>query len=163
MSRYRTILLGEDDPHDAEMTARALRANALVNELVVVPDGVQVLQYLRREGPWAGRSGGLPGVLLLDIKMPRMGGLEVLRQVRADPVLKVLPVVMLTSSRENPDLRAAYALGANAYVVKPVDFTEFVEAVKQIGSFWAVVNEPPLDDDAKGDGGADGVKVFEVR
>lgn len=160
MSRHRAILLGEDDPQDAEMTIRALRANGLVNELIVVSDGNQVLQYLRREGPWEGRSGGLPGVLVLDIKMPLVGGLDVLREIRQDPVLKVLPVVMLTSSREHPDVRAAYGLGANAYVVKPVDFTEFAEAVKQIGSFWAIVNEPPLYDDEAGDGEA---KAFEVR
>jgi two-component system response regulator len=164
MSVYRTILLAEDDPNDAEMTRRAMATARLANELVVVGDGVEALQYLRRQGPWARRGGGLPGVLLLDLKMPRKNGLEVLRDIRADPVLRVLPVVMLTSSREHPDLEAAYSLGANAYVVKPVDFTQFVEAVKQIGAFWAVVNEPPgeeqprLHDAASGPG-----KLFEVR
>jgi two-component system response regulator len=164
MSAHRTILLAEDDPNDVEMTKRAMKSARLANELVVVSDGVEALQYLRRQGPWAHRGGGLPGVLLLDIKMPRKNGLEVLRDIRADPVLKVLPVVMLTSSRENPDLEAAYSLGANAYVVKPVDFTRFVEAVSQIGAFWAVVNEPPgaerprLRDAASGPG-----KLFEVR
>ena len=164
MSAYRPILLAEDDLHDAEMTSRALAAARLGNELVVVSDGVEALQYLRRQGPWIHRGGGLPGVLLLDIKMPRKNGLQVLREIRADPVLKVLPVVMLTSSRENPDLEAAYSLGANAYVVKPVDFSEFVEAVQQIGAFWAVVNEPPKDkpeglhEATSGPG-----KLFEVR
>ena len=164
MSVCRTILLAEDDPHDVEMTSRALAAAKLANELVVVADGVEALRYLRREGPWAARGGGLPGVLLLDIKMPRMNGLQVLREIRADPVLKVLPVVMLTSSREHPDLQAAYSLGANAYVVKPVDFDQFVEAVKQIGAFWAVVNEPPRDDQAGLHDAASGSgKLFEVR
>ena len=164
MSAYRPILLAEDDPHDAEMTRRALAAAKLANELVIVSDGVEALQYLRRQGPWARRGGGLPGVLLLDIKMPRKSGLQVLREVRADPVLKVLPVVMLTSSRENPDLEAAYTLGANAYVVKPVDFNEFVEAVKQIGAFWAVVNEPPKDEPVGLREATSGPgKLFEVR
>jgi two-component system, response regulator len=161
VSRYRTILLGEDDPRDAEMTIRALQANHLVNDVVVVTDGVQVLEYLRRQGQWERRSGGLPGVLLLDIKMPRMNGLDVLREIRDDPVLKILPVVMLTSSRETPDLQAAYALGANAYVVKPVGFDEFVAAVKQIGNFWAVVNEPPAGDD--GENAVGGMTLFETR
>jgi CheY-like chemotaxis protein len=160
MSRYRTILLGEDDENDAEMTVRALQADHLLNEVVVARDGVEVMQYLRREGRWDGRSGGLPGLLLLDIKMPRMDGLQVLREVRADPVLRVLPVVMLTSSRESPDLKAAYRLGANAYVVKPVGFEDFSAAVQRIGEFWAVVNQPPDDD---GDSAVEGITFFETR
>lgn len=160
MSRYRTILVGEDDENDAEMTVRALQADNLLNEIVVARDGVEVMQYLRREGRWDGRTGGLPGLLLLDIKMPRMGGLQVLREVRADPVLRVLPVVMLTSSRESPDLKAAYELGANAYVVKPVGFEEFSAAVQRIGEFWAMVNQPP---DEGGESAIDGVAFFETR
>lgn len=162
MTRFRTILLAEDDEADVMMTERALRANGLLNDVVVARDGVEALDYLRRRGAWEGRSGGLPGLLLLDIKMPRMSGLEVLREIRADPVLKVLPVVMLTSSRESPDVRTAYELGANAYVVKPVDFDEFTSAVGQIGAFWAMVNQPPDegdDDDSAGRGFA----VFETR
>jgi CheY-like chemotaxis protein len=160
MSKYRTILVGEDDERDAEMTVRALTSSRLVNEVVVARDGVEVLEYLRRKGAWDGRQGGLPGLLLLDIKMPRMNGLDVLREIRADPVLRVLPVVMLTSSRESPDLKAAYELGANAYVVKPVGFSEFVDAVKQIGEFWAMINEPPMDDE--GDA-AQGLTFFETK
>lgn len=161
MSKYRTILLGEDDEGDAEMTVRALRSNGLLNDIVVARDGVEVLDYLYRRGAWTGRGGGLPGLLLLDIKMPRRDGLDVLGEIREDPVLRVLPVVVLTSSRESPDVRRAYALGANAYVVKPVGFEEFAEAVGRIGAFWAMVNEPPNDED----GGADaaGIAVFETR
>jgi CheY-like chemotaxis protein len=161
VSKLRTILLAEDEESDAEMTVRALKAAGLINDVVVTRDGVEALQYLRREGAWDGRVGGLPGLLLLDIKMPRKNGLEVLAEIRADPVLKVLPVVMLTSSRESPDVKTAYGLGANAYVVKPVDFDEFCEAVQQIGAFWAVVNQPP-DERAGGDGDP-GITVFETR
>ena len=166
MTKFRTILLGEDDESDAEMTVRALRANGLLNDVVVARDGVEVLDYLRRQGAWSGRGGGLPGLLLLDIKMPRRNGLEVLREIRDDPVLKVLPVVVLTSSRESPDVHQAYALGANAYVVKPVGFEEFTDAVQRIGAFWAMVNEPPLDEEARADGtdeGENGIAVFETR
>lgn len=161
MSRCRTILVGEDDEHDAELTVRALKANGLINDIVVARNGVEVMDYLRRQGAWTGRTGGLPGLLLLDIKMPLMDGLSALREIRADPVLKVLPVVMLTSSHESPDMRRAYELGANAYVVKPVGFEEFSDAVKRIGAFWGVVNEPPEAHD--GDPGVDGVSAFEVR
>lgn len=163
MTKFRTILLGEDDAGDAEMTVRALRANGLLNDIVVARDGVEVLDYLYRRGAWAGRGGGLPGLLLLDIKMPRRSGLEVLREIRDDPVLRVLPVVVLTSSQESPDVHAAYALGANAYVVKPVGFEEFTDAVQRIGAFWAMVNEPPLDEGVGADPGADGITVFETR
>ncbi len=106
-------------------------------------DGVEGLDYLYSRGNFTGRDPGLPAVMLLDIKMPKLNGLEVLRQMKSDPLLKTLPVVMLTSSQEEPDLAASYALGANAYVVKPVDFQQFVAAVKQVGAFWAVLNEPP--------------------
>jgi CheY-like chemotaxis protein len=139
----RPILLAEDDPRDVELTLEALREHHLANRVVVARDGVETLDYLR-ESAKAGARPGLPAVLLLDIKMPRLGGLDVLARVRSDPDLKHLPVVMLTSSREGPDLQAAYELGANAYVVKPVAFGEFMDAVRQVGAFWALLNEPAL-------------------
>jgi CheY-like chemotaxis protein len=137
----RKILLAEDNPKDVELTLEALSEHNLANEVVVVKDGVEAMEYLRREGKFKLRGPGNPAVLLLDIKMPRMDGLEVLSAVRGDPLLKLLPVVILTSSREERDLVKSYELGVNAYVVKPVDFTEFVEAVKQVGVFWAIINE----------------------
>jgi CheY-like chemotaxis protein len=135
----RHILLAEDDPRDVELTLQALHDHHLANRVVVVRDGVETLEHLR--GAAQGDI-GLPAVLLLDIKMPRLTGLDVLAAIREDPDLKNLPVVMLTSSREDADLQAAYDLGANAYVVKPVDFNEFVDAVRQVGVFWALLNEP---------------------
>jgi CheY-like chemotaxis protein len=143
MKTAKRILLAEDSANDVALTLEALAEHQLANEVDVTRDGVEVLDYLLRRGAYAGRETGLPVVLLLDIKMPKMGGLEVLQQMKSDPVLKNIPVVMLTSSREEPDLAAAYSLGANAYVVKPVDFQQFVEAVKRLGVFWAVLNEPP--------------------
>jgi CheY-like chemotaxis protein len=137
----RPILLAEDDPRDVELTLQALRDNHLANRVVVARDGVETLEYLRASARSDGGP-GLPAVLLLDIKMPRLTGLDVLAQIRSDPDLRHLPVVMLTSSREGPDLQAAYELGANAYVVKPVGFTEFIDAVRQVGAFWALLNEP---------------------
>ena len=137
------ILLAEDNPKDVELTLEALSEHNLANEVVVVKDGVEAMEYLRREGKFNLRSPGLPAVLLLDIKMPRMDGLEVLSAVRSDPLLKLLPVVILTSSREERDLVKSYEQGVNAYVVKPVDFKEFVEAVKHLGVFWALINEKP--------------------
>jgi CheY-like chemotaxis protein len=137
------ILLAEDNPKDVDLTTRALAQAKLANRLDVVGDGVEVLEYLRREGAFADREPEEPAVVLLDIKMPRKDGLEVLREIRADPQLSRLPVVILTSSREEQDLVAGYDLGANAYVVKPVDFDDFIGAVKQLGVFWAVVNEAP--------------------
>ena len=139
----KTILLAEDNPKDVELTLEALAAHNLANQVVVVHDGVEVLEYLRREGPFRLRSPGNPVVLLLDIKMPRMDGLEVLRHIRSDCDLKKIPVVILSSSREEQDLELGYELGVNAYVVKPVDFKEFMEAVQLLGHFWAVVNEAP--------------------
>jgi CheY-like chemotaxis protein len=139
----RTILLAEDDPKDLELTLEALAEHNLANQVVVIKDGVEVIEYLRCEGNFKLRRPGKPAVLLLDIKMPRMDGIEVLRAIRSDPALKTLPVVMLTSSREQQDLIKSYELGINAYVVKPVDFKDFIEAVKYIGMFWAVVNELP--------------------
>jgi CheY-like chemotaxis protein len=143
MSELRPILLVEDNPNDAELTLEALSYNHLANRVIHVRDGVEAMEYLRREGAYAARSPGHPAVTILDIKMPRMDGIEVLRAVRADAALKTLPVVMLTSSREEQDLVRSYELGINAYVVKPVEFSEFVRAVREIGIFWAVLNELP--------------------
>jgi len=139
----RTILLAEDSPKDVELTLEALTENNLANRVTVVKDGVEVMEYLRREGKFKSRNAGNPAVLLLDIKMPRMDGIEVLRTVRSDPALKTLPVVMLTSSREEQDLIKSYELGVNAYIVKPVDFKEFMNAIKLVGVFWAIINEVP--------------------
>ncbi|MCU0474285.1 MAG: response regulator [Bacteroidales bacterium] len=144
-TEIRTILLAEDNPRDVELTLEALSDHNLANNVIVVRDGVETMEYLRREGKYKQRKTGNPAVLLLDIKMPRMDGIEVLRAIRSDKLLKMLPVVMLTSSREEQDLIKSYELGVNAYVVKPVDFKAFIEAVKQLGVFWAVINEaPPL-------------------
>jgi CheY-like chemotaxis protein len=143
MVEIRTILFAEDNPRDTELTLEALADHNLANNVIVVRDGVETMDYLLREGKYQQRKPGNPAVLLLDIKMPRMDGIEVLRAIRSNNDLKMLPVVMLTSSREEQDLIKSYALGANAYVVKPVDFKEFIEAVKQVGIFWAVINEVP--------------------
>jgi two-component system, response regulator len=141
--KLRRILLAEDDGNDVDLTLRGLGPYNLANQIDVVRDGDAALDYLRRNGVYADREPGLPVVVLLDIKMPRMDGIEVLREIRADPALKKLPIVMLTSSREPRDLEECYALGVNAFVVKPLKFAEFVEAVKQLGAFWALLNEPP--------------------
>jgi len=141
--QLKAILLAEDNPMDIELTMEAMAQYNLANQMVVVNDGVEALEYLRRTGKFEGRPQGHPAVILLDIKMPRMDGIEVLREVRQDPDLKLIPVVMLTSSREEQDLFETYKLGVNAYVVKPVDFKDFVEAVKQLGAFWALINEMP--------------------
>jgi CheY-like chemotaxis protein len=143
MIELKTILLAEDNPRDVELTIEALSAHNLANHVTVVKDGVEALEYLRCEGQYKGRKKGLPAVLLLDIKMPRMDGIEVLEAIRSDDRVKMLPVVMLTSSREEPDLKKCYALGVNAYVVKPVDFKDFMGAVKHLGVFWALLNELP--------------------
>lgn len=143
MIEIRTILFAEDNPKDVELTLEALEDHNLANNVVVVRDGVETIDYLRCQGKYKQRKPGNPAVLLLDIKMPRMDGIEVLRTIRKDNVLKMIPVVMLTSSREEQDLIKSYELGVNAYVVKPVDFKEFIEAVKQLGVFWAVINEVP--------------------
>ena len=141
MVKLRTILLAEDNPKDVELTLEAMAENNLANQVVVVKDGVEALEYLRCEGKYKLRKAGNPCVILLDIKMPRMDGIEVLRRIRSDAVLKRIPVVILTSSREEKDIINTYDLGVNAYVVKPVSFQQFIQAVKQIGSFWAVINE----------------------
>eukprot|EP01036_Dinobryon_divergens_P053241 gene53241-biopygen43806 len=141
-SGLRPILLAEDNPNDVELTLAALQSARLANEVAVVHDGEQALAWLRRTGPYAARPSTPPAVILLDLKMPRVDGLETLRQIRADPALRAIPVVILTSSREENDLVTGYQLGANAYVVKPVDFEGFITAVAQLGVFWAVLNEP---------------------
>ena len=143
MAEVTRILLVEDSPNDIELTLAALAENHLANEVVVARDGEEALDYLYRRGMFKLREPGQPAVVLLDLKLPKVDGLEVLAQLKADPTLKVVPVVMLTSSHEERDLVRSYNLGVNAYVVKPVDFPEFVEAVKEVGLFWAVINEPP--------------------
>ncbi|MBI3645307.1 MAG: response regulator [Acidobacteriales bacterium] len=144
MADLKAILLAEDDPNDVELTLEALAEYNLANEVVVVQDGAEALDYLYRRGQHADRGNGNPAVVLLDIKMPKVDGLEVLRTIKEDPSLKAVPVVILTSSREERDLVESYRLGVNAYVVKPVQFLQFVESVRQLGQFWAVINEPPL-------------------
>lgn len=143
MNNLRRILLVEDSPRDAELALNALEAHQLANQVVHVRDGADALDYLYRRGEFTDRSDGQPAVVLLDLKLPKVDGLEVLRQIKGDPDLKTIPVVMMTSSRDERDLVNSYNLGVNAYVVKPVRFSDFVEAVKQVGGFWAVVNEVP--------------------
>jgi len=143
MARLRPILLVEDSLKDIELSLAALRKNNFANDIVVARDGAEALDYLYRRGQFRSRDDGLPIAMLLDLKMPKVDGLEVLRQIKNDDALKVIPVVMLTSSREEADLVKSYKLGVNAYVVKPVGFQEFVDAIRQTGMFWAVVNEPP--------------------
>ncbi|AOA73619.1 MULTISPECIES: response regulator [Stenotrophomonas] len=143
MTVLRTILLAEDSPADAEMAIDALKEARLANPIVHVEDGVEAMDYLLRRGAFAHREEGLPAVLLLDIKMPRMDGLEVLRQIRNAEELKRLPVVILSSSREESDLARSWDLGVNAYVVKPVDVDQFFGAVQTLGKFWALINQAP--------------------
>lgn len=145
-NELHTILIAEDSPADAEMAIDALRKGNLANAIVHVEDGVEALDWLLARGEHADRHPGNPVVVLLDIKMPRMDGLEVLQRMRAEPSLKHVPVVMLTSSREESDLARSWDLGVNAYVVKPVDAKQFFEAVQTLGKFWAVLNEAPADD-----------------
>ena len=139
----KPILLVEDNPHDLELTLIALSKSQLANEVVIVRDGAEALDYLNRRGEFAERTVGNPAVILLDLKLPKVDGLEVLKKIRETEVLKSIPVVMLTSSKEEQDVVRSYELGVNAYVVKPVDFTEFVRAIADLGIFWAVLNEPP--------------------
>jgi CheY-like chemotaxis protein len=143
MTTLGRILIVEDDPNDVELTLTALADYNLANEVVVTRDGQQALDYLYCRGKFSSRVAGNPAVMLLDLKLPKIGGLEVLQQVKADERLKMIPVVVLTSSSEEKDMMRSYSLGVNAYVVKPVDFHEFVNAVKELGVFWAVINEPP--------------------
>ncbi len=139
----KPILLVEDNPHDLELTLIALSKSQLANEVVIVRDGAEALDYLNRRGEFKDRTVGNPAVILLDLKLPKVDGLEVLKEIRDTEGLKSIPVVMLTSSKEEQDVVRSYELGVNAYVVKPVDFTEFVRAIADLGIFWAVLNEPP--------------------
>jgi DNA-binding response OmpR family regulator len=143
METIGRILLVEDDPKDTELTMTALEEYNLSNEVVVATDGEEALDYLYYRGKFQRRSGENPAVMLLDLKLPKIDGLEVLQRVKADDNLKMIPVVVLTSSREERDMLSSYKLGVNAYVVKPVDFHEFVNAIKELGVFWAIINEAP--------------------
>jgi DNA-binding response OmpR family regulator len=143
MSTLGRILIVEDDPNDVELTLTALEEYNLANEVVVTRDGEEALDYLYCRGNFKTRSNDSPAVLLLDLKLPKRDGLEVLQQIKSDEKLKMIPVVVLTSSHEEKDVVASYKLGVNAYVVKPVDFHEFVNAVKELGVFWALINESP--------------------
>ena len=143
MTQVKRILLAEDNNNDVELTLEALAHHNLANEVIVAHDGEEALDYLYRRGAFKMREEGNPAVLLLDLKMPKVDGMEVLRQVKADPNLKAVPVVVLTSSKEERDVVESYNLGVNAYVVKPVDFHEFIDAVKELGLFWSILNVPP--------------------
>lgn len=153
MEKLGYILLADDSENDIELTLRALNGYKVANEIVVVRDGAELLDFLYRRGTYGLRDEVQPVVLLLDINMPKVNGLEVLEKMKSDPSLSYIPVVMLTSSRQGPDVDHCYRLGANAYVVKPVDFEQFVEAVKTIGKFWAVLNERPSASTARDDPG----------
>jgi CheY-like chemotaxis protein len=142
-AKIRRILLAEDNDNDVELTLNALKECRLSNDVEVVRDGAEALDYIYRRGKYTGNGDCLPCVILLDIKMPKVDGHEVLRQIKSDPALRQIPVVMLTSSREESDLIKSYDMGVNAFVVKPVDFGQFIEALKTLGVFWAIVNEPP--------------------
>ncbi|MEJ2660464.1 MAG: response regulator [Desulfobacteraceae bacterium] len=146
MHPNKRILLVEDDPKDIELTLAALAEHNLNNAVEVTRDGVEALDYLYRRGSFARRPDGNPVVILLDLKMPRLDGVEVLREIKADKQLRLIPVVILSSSRESLDLEECYTLGVNAYVVKPVRFAEFIEAVREIGVFWVLVNQPPPEE-----------------
>jgi len=143
MNGLKRILLVEDDPKDVELTLAGLAEYNLANEVMVARDGEEALDYLYRRGKHATRANGNPAVMLLDLKLPKVNGFEVLEQIRADENMKIIPVVILTSSHEERDLVRGYKLGVNAYVVKPVEFHQFVNAIKELGVFWAVINEPP--------------------
>jgi CheY-like chemotaxis protein len=143
MTSLKRILLVDDSPRDTELALDALEAYHLANEVVVLRDGAEALDYLYRRGAFASRPPGHPAVVLLDLKMPKVDGIEVLRRLKGDPDLKIIPIVVMTSSREEQDLLNSYQLGVNAYVVKPVNFHAFIEAVKQVGGFWGVMNESP--------------------
>jgi two-component system, response regulator len=145
MPTLKRILLVEDSARDAELILDALGDHQLANEVVHVRDGAEALDYLYRRGQFAGRTDEHPALLLLDLKLPKVDGLEVLRQIKGDAALKMIPVVMMTSSRQEQDLVTSYKLGVNAYVVKPLKFQDFVDAVKKVGGFWALINEVPAD------------------
>ena len=143
MTEPKKILVAEDDENDAELILKALERYNIANEVVLVEDGAEALDYLHRRGDYETRADGNPVLTLLDIKMPKVDGLEVLREIRSDERLKLIPAVILTSSRQEGDLLAGYQLGVNAYIVKPLDFNEFAEVVRELGVFWLMVNEPP--------------------
>jgi CheY-like chemotaxis protein len=143
MTDLKKILLVEDSSYDVELALEALAENNLANEVVVTRDGQEALDFLYRRGDYRLRSPGLPAVVLLDLKLPKVDGLEVLRQIKSDPEMRVLPVVMLTSSREEVDLVSSYNLGVNAYVVKPIEFPDCVSSLRELGLFWALINQPP--------------------
>ena len=143
MTRLPRILIAEDSPEDSELILEALREFRIGNEVLHVKDGAETLDYLYRRGAFADYGPGQPAVIMLDIKMPRVDGIEVLKRVKGDPELKRIPVVIMTSSREEQDLLNSYNLGASAFVVKPLKFPELMEAVKTLGAFWAIINEPP--------------------
>jgi CheY-like chemotaxis protein len=143
MADLRPILVVEDNPRDLELTLAALARCQLANEIVVARDGAEALDYLYHRGGHTGRAVGDPAVVLLDLKLPKLDGLEVLEHVKGDPHHRQIPIVMLTSSREERDLIRSYELGVNAFVVKPVDFSAFFEAIQELGMFWAIINEPP--------------------
>lgn len=138
----RRILIVDDSTKDVELTIAALSEKNLANEVIVAEDGVEALDYLYKRGKFINEKGS-PAVILLDIKMPKMDGIEVLRHIRSDPKFKFIPVIMVTSSREEKDLVESYKLGANSYVVKPVDIMQFIDALKVLGQYWAIINEPP--------------------
>jgi len=143
MHKLKNILLAEDNAKDLELTLTALESHKLANRLDTARDGQEVMDYLNKAGKYAGREVGNPCLILLDVKMPRMSGIEALKKIRVDERFKSIPVVMLTSSREECDILESYILGVNAYVVKPVDFLDFVDVVSKVGGFWAIINEPP--------------------
>lgn len=144
MKTLARILLVEDNPNDEEMTLEAFAECKLANEIFVVRDGQEALDYLLHQGNYAECPCGNPAVILLDLKLPKVSGMEVLRRIKTDPRLKTIPVVLMTSSREECDVSNGYELGANAYVVKPIDFPGFVDSIKKLGVFWALINHPPL-------------------
>ena len=143
LAKLKRILLAEDNENDVELTLNALKESRLSNEVEVVRDGAEALDYIYQRGNYSGQEHDLPCVVLLDLKMPRVDGHEVLRQLKSDPILRQIPVVMLTSSREEKDLAMSYDLGVNAFVVKPVDFDQFIQAIRTLGVFWGILNEPP--------------------
>jgi CheY-like chemotaxis protein len=143
IAKLKRILLAEDNENDVELTLNALKESRLSNEVEVVRDGAEALDYIYQRGNYSGQEHDLPCVVLLDLKMPRVDGHEVLRQLKSDPILRQIPVVMLTSSREEKDLAMSYDLGVNAFVVKPVDFDQFIQAIRTLGVFWGILNEPP--------------------
>ncbi len=141
-TEIKKILIVDDSPQDIELTISALREKNLVNEVIIAEDGEEALDYLYKRGKFTNDNGN-PGIILLDIKMPKMNGIEVLKHIRSNPKFKSIPVIMLTSSHEEKDLVESYKLGANSYVVKPVDIMQFIDAIKSLGQYWAVINQTP--------------------